>query len=125
MRKFLLLFISIICLQASYAQHTVLIKQVNIIDVEKGTIIKNANVLIRDTAIASITTKESNLKADTIIDGNNRYLIPGLWDMHVHIWSDATFPLLLANGVTGVRDMFYSIQAIQAWREKIARKEIT
>jgi hypothetical protein len=97
------------------------IKQVNIVDVEKGTIIKNANVLIRDTAIAAITTKQSGLKADTVIDGKNRYLIPGLWDMHVHIGSDSLiFPLLLSNGITGVRDMFADIGSIHKWKKNIA-----
>ena len=44
-----------------------------------------------------------------VIDGRNKFLIPGLWDMHVHLLRngrpEAYFPLLLANGVTGVRDM--------------------
>ena len=49
-----------------------------------------------------------------IVDGQGKFLIPGLWDMHVHIaglnadpaWSkQVLLPLLLANGVTGVRDM--------------------
>ncbi|WP_205513498.1 amidohydrolase family protein [Longitalea arenae] len=124
MRKLLLLAVSILLLQAIRAQHTILIRQVNIVDVEKGTIIKNADVLIRDTAILTIATRQSDLKADTVIDGSNRYLIPGLWDMHVHMWTDAWFPLLLANGVTGVRDMFFFIQLIQGWKKKIASNEI-
>jgi hypothetical protein len=46
----------------------------------------------------------------TVIDGNGKYLIPGLWDMHIHTSSDAItreilYPLFLANGVTGVRNM--------------------
>jgi hypothetical protein len=42
-----------------------------------------------------------------VIDGSGKFLIPGLWDMHGHL-TDATedaFPLLIMNGVTGVRDM--------------------
>src|SRR6516164_5733267 len=40
-----------------------------------------------------------------VVDGKGKYLIPGLWDMHVHT-TDPSFPALyLANGVTGVRDM--------------------
>ncbi|WP_207511137.1 amidohydrolase family protein [Longitalea luteola] len=124
MRKFLLLAVSILFLQIIHAQHSILLKNVNIVDVEKGKLIKNANVLIRDSVIAAISTKPSNLKADTVIEGKNRYLIPGLWDMHVHIWTDAFFPLLLANGVTGVRDMLNYIQLIQSWRKKIASNEI-
>src|SRR5262245_51712932 len=39
------------------------------------------------------------------IEGTGKYLIPGLWDMHVHIASPSYLPLFLANGVTGVREM--------------------
>jgi imidazolonepropionase-like amidohydrolase len=40
-----------------------------------------------------------------VVDGKGKYLIPGLWDMHVHTASPSFLPLYLANGVTGVRDM--------------------
>ena len=44
-----------------------------------------------------------------VVDGTGKFLIPGLWDMHVHGASDARAPwshlLFLANGVVGVRDM--------------------
>jgi cytosine/adenosine deaminase-related metal-dependent hydrolase len=45
----------------------------------------------------------------TIVDGRGKYLIPGLWDMHVHLggYAEGTMllPRLLAYGITGVRDM--------------------
>ena len=48
-----------------------------------------------------------------VVDGSGKFLIPGLWDMHIHTFfgdwvpggREVTLPLLLANGVTGVRDM--------------------
>ncbi len=40
-----------------------------------------------------------------VVDGKGKYLIPGLWDMHVHTVGSSFLPLYLANGVTGVRDM--------------------
>jgi imidazolonepropionase-like amidohydrolase len=44
-----------------------------------------------------------------IVDATDKYLIPGLWDMHVHTLignrPNYFFPLFIANGVTGVRDM--------------------
>jgi imidazolonepropionase-like amidohydrolase len=43
------------------------------------------------------------------IDAQGKFLIPGLWDMHVHLLRkgrpEAYFPLLIANGITGIRDM--------------------
>ncbi len=42
-----------------------------------------------------------------VIDATGKFLIPGLWDMHVHITApEIVFPLLLANGITGVREMY-------------------
>jgi imidazolonepropionase-like amidohydrolase len=39
------------------------------------------------------------------VKGRGKFLIPGLWDMHVHIADESYLPLFVANGVTGVRDM--------------------
>jgi imidazolonepropionase-like amidohydrolase len=40
-----------------------------------------------------------------VVNGKGKYLIPGLWDMHVHTASPTFLPIYLANGITGVRDM--------------------
>jgi hypothetical protein len=54
---------------------------------------------------------------DSIISLPGKYIIPGLWDMHTHVWyADYFFPLFLANGVTGFRDMFGTVGQLQAWR---------
>jgi imidazolonepropionase-like amidohydrolase len=48
-------------------------------------------------------------KDPEVVDANGKFLIPGLWDMHIHSFTDNgwewIFPLLIANGVTGVREM--------------------
>ncbi len=63
-----------------------------------------------------------------IIDGSGKFLIPGLWDMHVHLagvsadpaWSkQVLLPLLLANGITGVRDMGGDLEILVSWRREI------
>jgi imidazolonepropionase-like amidohydrolase len=63
-----------------------------------------------------------------VIDAHGKFLIPGLWDMHVHIaglnadpaWSkQVLLPLLLANGITGVRDMGGDLEALLAWKHEI------
>lgn len=47
------------------------------------------------------------LNCDVQVEANGKYLIPGLWDMHVHGTNRAyLWPIYIANGVTGVRDMF-------------------
>jgi len=57
-----------------------------------------------------------------VIDATGKYLIPGLWDMHVHLsYARASaLPVLVANGVTGVRDMGSDLGEIDAWRAQIA-----
>jgi hypothetical protein len=61
-----------------------------------------------------------------VVDGTGKFLIPGLWDMHVHGASDARAPwshlLFLANGVVGVRDMWGPPDA-HAWRATQASNE--
>jgi hypothetical protein len=58
-------------------------------------------------------------------------LIPGLWDMHVHIacvsadpkWSkEILLPLLVANGITGVRNMGGDLGAPLEWRKEAAEQ---
>lgn len=90
--------------------HIVFIKSINIIDVKSGNILANRDVLIKDNVISAIDTS-GILKAhptSLIIDGTNKYLMPGLWDMHTHSNQHSQWlhhPLFIANGVTGIRDM--------------------
>jgi len=125
-----LLLLTCTCMYAQpcFSQHTTLIRNIGLIDVEKGIVKKEANVLIRDSLIISITygKKASALPADTVVDGTGRFLLPGLWDMHTHVWSDEFFfPLLIANGVTGIRDMFETnIRSTETWKRKIAEGRI-
>jgi hypothetical protein len=67
-------------------------------------------------------------KGAKIVDAAGKFLIPGLWDMHVHtIFGDwipkdekIILPLFVANGVTGVRDMGSDLGAVKEWRSQIA-----
>ncbi len=57
----------------------------------------------------------------TVVDGAGKYLIPGLWDSHVHLskLGEGALPLLLANGVTSVRDMGSDLAEVLQWRREI------
>jgi imidazolonepropionase-like amidohydrolase len=57
-----------------------------------------------------------------VIDGSKKFLIPGLWDMHVHLHdaTEAAFALLLEYGVTGVRDLGGDLRELDRWRAEIA-----
>lgn len=56
-----------------------------------------------------------------IVDAKGKFLIPGLWDMHVHAFNrELFFPMLIANGVTGVRDMFGPMPELtKQWRNEM------
>jgi imidazolonepropionase-like amidohydrolase len=69
------------------------------------------------------------------MDGTGMYVIPGLWDMHVHAFfsNDASrfettrelmLPLFISNGVTGVRDMGSNLDAILAARDAVAAHQL-
>jgi imidazolonepropionase-like amidohydrolase len=112
---------------------------VTVIDVEEGIAKPAMSVIINgDRIIAVGSVDEINIPAETdIIDASGKYLIPGLWDMHVHFSSDqisreTVLPLFIANGVTGVRGLsggcFGScsgplskpVSTVHKWREDIA-----
>ena len=68
-------------------------------------------------------------KDESQFDARGKFLIPGLWDMHTHVagisadpaWSkNVLLPLLVANGITGIRDMGGDLRALQEWRREIA-----
>jgi len=90
-------------------KYDILIRNVNIIDVEKGCLIQNQDVGIKDQLIKAITNENQLLAGDStqIIEGKDKYLIPGLWDMHVHFYfpDKQYLKMYLAKGVVGVREM--------------------
>jgi hypothetical protein len=60
-------------------------------------------------------------KGALVVDASGKFMIPGLWDMHFHFHEiDRSLPLLIANGVTGVRDIGNRPQQIFSWRDQIA-----
>ena len=75
------------------------------------------------TAVGSVGSVKVPPGARTI-DATGKHLIPGLWDMHVHLFNntsnagtnnaEAYFPAFIANGVTGVRDMWTDFDDLKA-----------
>lgn len=62
-----------------------------------------------------------------VISGTGKYVIPGLWDMHVHTvfpGGRQVLPLYVANGVLGVRDLAGDWTQITAWRREIAARTL-
>ena len=83
------------------------ITDVNIVDVDTGRILPGQTIVIGGDRIAAAGPSNATHppRGARTIDGRGEFLIPGLWDMHVHIADAAYLGLFVANGVTGVRDM--------------------
>ena len=91
------------------------IGNVNVVDVETGTVRKSF-VRVTNGVIAAIAPAGPK----GTVNGSGKYLIPGLWDMHVHLWEKR--PMLgmyVANGVLGVRDMGSDLARTQRWRADV------
>ena len=133
-RKFLLplllaLFV-VISFSSAESSSQLAIIHVTVIDATGRAPQADQTVLIdggRITAVGATTTTKVPKTARTI-DASGKFLVPGFWDMHVHLaginadpsWSkQVLLPLLLANGITGVRDMGGDLDALLAWQRDI------
>lgn len=115
----------------------VAIERVGVVDVVRGKVVSPRTVLIVDGRIAAIEEpgKAAIPPAAVRVEGRGRYLIPGLVDMHVHLFNNVTrrppnewaFALFVANGVTAVREMAAEpagIPVVERWRTRMARGEL-
>lgn len=105
--------------EAQPAQTTAFIN-VHVIPMDEEKVWPAQTIMVQGDRITQIGPTDQLTPPPTaqIIDGTGRYLLPGLADMHVHIWTPADFPLYLANGVTVVRNMKGSPQHLR-WRADI------
>ena len=87
----------------------IVIENITLIDAKNGTR-TNQTVSIQNGVIQSIGSAKLDMEDSQIINGEGKYLIPGLWDAHVHLTfipeidHETHFKLYLKNGVTSIRD---------------------
>jgi imidazolonepropionase-like amidohydrolase len=114
---------------------SLIITNITIVDVTSGHLSPHMNVAVAGRRITAVSNKALNSSARATLDGTGMYLIPGLWDMHIHAFftndstrfhatSDLMLPLFVANGVTGVRDMGSNLDAILAARDSVAAHQL-
>lgn len=129
MKKFTLFtFLRWILFACSSPSYDLLITHVNVIDIVTGEILPNRTVAIVGDEISAIYTKTIKpVKGTEVVDGSGKYVIPGLWDMHVHSnlntrdsndHYEDTNDLMLVNGITGGREMW----GIMAIKRKMAQE---
>ncbi len=100
------------------------IKNTNILSEDCSYFIKNQDVIIKNGEIINLGENLQMDSAFTIIDGTDKYLIPGLIDSHVHIKeSKNDLFLYLANGVTSIREMAGRPIALE-WKKELQKNGI-
>jgi len=115
------------------------IEHVTVIDVRTGRRLADHDLVISGSRIVGLGPSDS-LPAPArahVVDGRSKFVIPGLWDMHVHLFNNASdpgtheaewyFPLFIANGITGVRDMWTDlddVRLVREWNRQVAADEL-
>lgn len=116
----LFFIVNLFCCSIVSAQ-TVAFKNVTVIPMGKAQTLPNQTVLIKNGVIIEIGTEVKIPKDAVKIDGSGKYLLPGLWDSHVHLGNigEETIPILPVYGITSVRDMGGDISTLREWRAQI------
>ena len=133
---FLLVAPACFCLAtlAAAATDTLAFTHVNVVDVTGGPTQTDMTIIVAGQRIV-LVGKSSDVRtprASKVIPANGKYLIPGLWDMHVHTvfgdWippqENVTLLLFVANGITGVRDMGGDLEKLKQWRSAIVAQKL-
>lgn len=126
---FTLLLPAVFTLQAK----PVVLHNIQLVDVERGTLVPDQMVLIEKNRISAVlpVTRLTEYSAATLLDGQGRYLIPALWDMHVHFEgrdlvedNALLLPVYLAYGITAVREAASNLApVVLKWRSEVASGE--
>jgi hypothetical protein len=129
MKNLICSFFFLLVFSISYTQDTsFVLKHVNVIDMRNNRIKEDMTVVIKGNKIASVSKNVKITKGSKLIDAKGKFLIPGLWDMHVHIRNleNIFFPLFIANGVTGIREMHYlgKCYTIGKWKDSVATGQL-
>ncbi len=107
------------------------ITHATLVDVTNGQLHPESTVVLDGNRILSVGAGSSGPTSGRVVDAHGRYLIPGLWDMHTHVFFDRTandgndliLPMFVAFGITGIRDMGSALDPVLAARAAIAKHQ--
>jgi len=103
------------------------ITDVTVIDTMGGPAKPDQTVAVEGNRISQVgdAKRVHAPKGAQVVNARGLYAIPGLWDMHVHVWeTDRTFPMFIANGVLGVRNMGGHLDELKRWRAQVVSGEL-
>lgn len=127
MARYCLLLTALVSVAAGRAawgqQAPLAITNVTVIDETGAAARPHMTVVISGGKIVAIASAAgASLPAGVqIVEGHGKFLIPGLWDMHVHLAKAgaSSLGLFVANGVTSVRDMGGDFETVAQWRSEV------
>ena len=93
----------------------------SVVDVAAGEVVPDQTVVVREGRIVEVGHMADVVLADDVprIDGTGRFLLPGLTDMHAHVFTEDGLVPYLANGITTVRNMWaarWPSRCARTWR---------
>ena len=102
---------------------SLVIDQVNVVDVRTGRIVRDQRITIVDGVIEDIGSTTVPLEEGAnVVDGAGAFVLPGLFDMHLHLHDRKYLGMYLAYGVTSVRNM-RGLPMHLRWREELKQGE--
>lgn len=108
----------------TFAQSKLAIVNTSVLDVRSNGFRPQQTVVIENGKIVAMGPSHAvTVPQDaTVIKADGKFLIPGLWDMHVHLsyYGDEALEMLVRNGVLAVRDMGGDLKQIDQWRKEIS-----
>lgn len=108
----------------STQQEKIVITNIDVLSPDGSKMIIDQTVTINNGKITSINSYIDSQKNTRMIDGDGKYLIPGLIDSHVHLWQSPNDLLLyIANGITHIREMNGSEEHL-LWKQQIKEGRI-
>ncbi len=109
-------------LEQPSASYQLLLNNLTIVDTRTGNLTPNMSLLCDNGKIKNIAPA-GTIEADDdtkVIDATGKYVVPGFLNMHMHVIGEENTPesmaLLLANGVTGFRQMSGSAELLKEWK---------
>jgi imidazolonepropionase-like amidohydrolase len=118
-----LLSLLLLAADAAAQDDTFVIRGVTLIDGIADQPLQDASVVVVDGRISAIGA-ENDVSAPvgaTVVEGEGKYLIPGLWDTHAHLsyWGEDALEMLLYAGVTSIRELGGDPDEIEGWKKEI------
>lgn len=97
---------------------------ISVVDIANGNLLLNQTVVVVGKRIAAVGPSGSVRipRGSRVIEASGRYLMPGLWDAHTHLSyaGDCVLSVLVAHGVTSVRDLGGALRDVRVWQRRIA-----